>query len=161
MDLRVAKLRSAADALRSEMVALAAQQSARQTRAQKEAAGRQEQARIRQAQLPDEVARLEARIVTVEQYRAARSSKWGSELPYSLLGEVFNLVGWGGPKCAAMRLVSVGWCSAHDLMCPKLRIRSWNNWPGWAAGTLKQLERVTTVDLRKSRRGYPDHPIHL
>jgi len=33
--------------------------------------------------------------------------------------------------------------------------------PGWAAGTLKQLERVTTVDLRKSRRGYPDHPIHL
>jgi len=154
MDLRVVKLRSAADALRTEMVALAAQQSARQTRAQKEAAGRQEQARSRQAQLPDEVARLEARIVTVQQYRAARSSKWGSELPYSLLGEVFNSVGWGGPECAAMRLVSVGWCSAHDLMCPKLRIRSWSNWPGWAAGTLKQLERVTTVDLSKVRTTY-------
>ena len=86
----------------------------------------------------------------MQQYRAARSSNWGSELTYSLLGEVFNLVGWGGPECAAMRLVSVGWCSAHDLMCPKLRIRSWNNWPGWAADTLKQLERVTTVDVRKA-----------
>ena len=125
MDLRVAKLRSVVDALRTEMEALAVQQSALQTRA----------------------TGLQARIVTVEEYRAARSSEWGSELPYSLLGEVFNLVGWGGPECAAMRLVSVGWCSAHDSMCRKLRIRSWSNWPGWAAGTL--LERVTTVDLRK------------
>ena len=82
MDLRVAKLRSVVDALRTEMEALAVQQSAHQTRA----------------------TGLEARIVTVEEYRAARSSKWGSELPYSLLGEVFNLVGWGGPECAAMRL---------------------------------------------------------
>ena len=96
--------------------------------------------------------RTEARLV--QQYRAARSSKWGSELPYSLLGEVFSSVGWGGPECAAMRLVSAGWCSAHDLMCPKLRIRSWKSWPGWAAGTLKQLERVTTVDLSEVLTAY-------
>jgi hypothetical protein len=147
MDLRVARLRSAAEALRTEMEALAVQlQRGRQTLAGTAA---QHMACDRQAQLAAELADLDARVSAVEEYRAARSSKWGSELSYDVLGAVLQILGWGGPECKAVRLVSAGWCSAHDLMCPELHIRSWN-WPDSAADTLKQLERVTAVSVSYS-----------
>jgi hypothetical protein len=133
MDARVGRLRTAAEALRTQLAALSQQQSqaaqaeaARpHTRGAKEAAVRREQEAAqllsRQQEMTDmtvqlqtETARLDAKAEAVEAYRAARTSQWGCELPESLLREVFSHLAW---RCKAVRLVCAGWNGAHDKRC--------------------------------------------
>ena len=61
---------------------------------------------------------LDDKAEAVAEYRAARTSPWGCELPESLLGEVFSRLGW---RCKAVRLVCAGWQGAHDKLLPRLR----------------------------------------
>jgi hypothetical protein len=60
--------------------------------------------------------------------------------------EILSRVGWGQPGCAAMRLVSTAWCSAHDQHCPTMKFHSFH-WAAGAAGTLRSLQRVSSVTV--------------
>jgi hypothetical protein len=129
MDTRVVRLHTAADALRTQLAALALQQAP--AAAQAEAAhphtqeapaeeAQPEEMTDEMVQLHTEAARLDAKADEVEAYRAARTSQWGCELPESLLGEVFSRLGW---RCGAVRQVCAGWYSAHDKLLPRLQFR--------------------------------------
>ena len=96
-------LHSAAETLRSQLATLAQQAHATEqhahavrphTRASKKMNTRltEEAAamRGRHAQLEEEAAKLDVR---VEEYRAARPSQWGSELPQALMVEILSRVG--------------------------------------------------------------------
>jgi hypothetical protein len=152
-------LHSAAETLRSQLATLAQQAHATEqhahavrphTRASKKMNTRltEEAAamRGRHAQLEEEAAKLDVRVKAVEEYRAARPSQWGSELPQALMVEILSHVGWGQPGCAAMRLVSTAWCSAHDQHCPTMKFHSFH-WAAGAAGTLRSLQRVSSVTV--------------
>ena len=152
-------LHSAAETLRSQLATLAQQAHATEqhahavrphTRASKKVNTRltEEAAamRGRHAQLEEEAAKLDVRVKAVEEYRAARPSQWGSELPQALMVEILSHVGWGQPGCAAMRLVSTAWCSAHDQHCPTMKFHSFH-WAAGAAGTLRSLQRVSSVTV--------------
>jgi hypothetical protein len=151
MDARVGRLRTAAEALRTQLAALSQQQSqaaqaeaARpHTRGAKEAAVRREQEAAqllsrqqemtdKTVQLQTDAARLDAKAEAVEAYRAARTSQWGCELPEGLLGEVFSHLAW---RCKAVRLVCAGWNGAHDKLLPRLQFRA----PRYAHGRVEGL----------------------
>ena len=149
------KLRSQAAALRTSATALrtAREQTPvkkRSKKAEEKHVEEMEALRSQEAQLTEEAVALDARVAAVEAYRSQHTSQWGSSLPQGILAEIISHVGWG-KQAAVLRLVAAGWCSAHDLHCPAMKIRGWE-WPDGAADTLRSMERVTTVVLKPGYR---------
>jgi hypothetical protein len=151
------KLRSQAAALRTAATALrsAREQNPvekRSKKAEEKHVEDMEALRSQEAQLTEEAVALDARVAAVEAYRSQHTSQWGSSLPQDILVDVISHVGWG-KQAAVLRLVAAGWCSAHDLHCPAMKIRGWA-WPDGAADTLRCMERVSTVVVLKPGYSY-------
>ena len=151
------KLRSQAAALRTAATALrsAREQNPvekRSKKAEEKHVEDMEALRSQEAQLTEEAVALDARVAAVEAYRSQHTSQWGSSLPQDILVDVISHVGWG-KQAAVLRLEVAGWCSAHDLHCPAMKIRGWA-WPDGAADTLRCMERVSTVVVLKPGYSY-------